>query len=845
MKRNLTNKSNLFYKRKAILLPLLFLSLFLLFTVSVKDVSATSSSTIYVNDSGGSDASDGSTWLLAKKTIKNATGTAKSNGRVQIARGTYNENNIQINTNMTIIGENQLNTIVDGQQSGNSIFTVATDVKLTIINLTLTNGTSRSGSAIENTGTLAVYNTTFTSNSETYGHGGAIDNSKGSNLIVDNCNFINNIASDNGGGAIYNFGTATISNSNFTNNRAYSSYGGANLGGAIENENGAILNLDNCTFTNNIASSDFGGANHGGAIFNDGFLYIHNCTFTNNTTTGGGGAIYNNYSGTMTADYSTFTDNRSSYGGAVSNNLGTLNLDNCTFTDNTANDTAGGGAIYNSGGPVTVDNSNFTGNSASGYLAGGGAIYTKDATLTVDNSTFTNNKASFWGGAIDNEGTLIVKNSTFTNNNVVTKGGAIFNTGTATVNFNRIMGNKASTGNDIYNSGGTFDAMYNWWGSNTDPSANISGSDVSYNPWIVLTVTANPATINLGGKSNIKADLLHDSNGGYHDPVNGHVPDGLTVEFSSDAKGTVTPITTTTTNGIANTYFNGKSTGTSVVSTTIDDQTVTTNIIISKSSKTSTNLTVSPVSGLNGRDVNLTARLTDKDGNVIKGADIKFNINGTLVGTSKTNSNGIATLNYLITQNSGTYTILAEYLGDAVYVGSSNTGMLTVTSTPVNPVYKLYMQISSSNNHPTNGETFTLTYKLGNKGPDSANNVTVTIPIPVGFSVSNITGDGNWIYNRANNTITWTLTSVAVGDPYLFVSGKTVKAGQYIFGSSLSSETLKLNSAEVIPTYTTTNKTDGTSTNTITMQHTGVPIAGLLLAILMVFGGYIIPRLKK
>lgn len=885
----MTNKSNLFYKRKAILLPLLLLSLVLIFNVSVTDVSATPVNTIYVNGSGGSDASDGSTWSLAKKTINNATGTAKTNGRVQIARGTYNESNIQINRNMTIIGENQLNTIVDGQQSGNSIFTVTADVKLTIINLTLTNGTSRSGGAIENNGMLAVYNTTFTSNSETYGKGGAIYNSKDSNLTVDNCNFINNIASDNGGGAIYNFGTATISNSNFTNNRAYSSYGGSNVGGAIENENGATLNLNNCTFTNNTANSDFGGANHGGAIYNNGFLNMDKCTFTNNTTTGGGGAIYNNFGGTITAENSTFTDNRAYYGGAISNNQGTSNLDNCTFTsnlssnggaiynydgattvdnstftnnfvgggggaiynigseltannctftDNTASDTAGGGAIYNSGGAVTVENSNFTGNRATGYLAGGGAIYTKDGTLTVYNSNFTNNSATFWGGAIDNEGTLIVKNSNFTNNNVVTRGGAIFNTGTATVNFNRIIGNKASTGNDIYNSGGTFDARYNWWGSNTDPSANISGSDVSYTPWIVLRVTPNPTTIKIGGKSNIKADLLHDSNGGYHDPAKGHVPDGLTVKFSGDSNGTVSPVYSITTNGQANTIFNGLNPGISKISATVDNETVITNVTI----KTTTKVNVEPVSGLKGDGVNLTAKLTDNHNNPVKGALIQFSVNGTVVGTVKTNNNGIATLKYVITENIGTYPIFAEYLGNSTYIGSTSTNLLKVKTTPVNPVYDLYLRISSSNNHPNVGEQFTLTYKLGNNGPDNASNVTVTIPIPVGFNVSNITGDGNWTYNTS--TITWTLTNVPVGDPYLYVTGKTVKAGQYIFGSSLSSETLKLNSATVIPTSTTSN-TDGTSAKTIAMQHTGVPIAGFLLAILMVFGGYLMPRLKK
>ena len=102
-----------------------------------------------------------------KATIKNATGTVNSNGTIYIAKGTYNESNIQINTNMTIIGENQQNTIINGQQSGHSIFTIASGVNLTIINLTLTNGTSNNGGAIANDGNLNVYNSTFTYNNAT------------------------------------------------------------------------------------------------------------------------------------------------------------------------------------------------------------------------------------------------------------------------------------------------------------------------------------------------------------------------------------------------------------------------------------------------------------------------------------------------------------------------------------------------------------------------------------------------------------------------------------------------------------------------------------------------------
>jgi hypothetical protein len=252
---------------------------------------------------------------------------------------------------------------------------------------------------------------------------------------------------------------------------------------------------------------------------------------------------------------------------------------------------------------------------------------------------------------------------------------------------------------------------------------------------------------------------LHDSNGVYHDPVNGHIPDGITVNFSSDGLGTVNPETNNTTNGSANATFTGHFGGVSEVSTTIDNQTVTTPITI----------------------------------------------------------------------NTSAY---------------------------------LYLQITSSNKYPKIGEPFTLTYKLGNKGPDNASNVIMTIPLPSDFKVSNITGNGNWTYNPTTKTIIWTLTNVTIGDPYLYITGKINTSGIYIFSSNITSETNNLNLDGVTPiTITATNPITPTNpinnstnspnstilnaaTNTIPMQHTGIPIAGLLFGILSVIGGSIISRKK-
>lgn len=63
---------------------------------------------------------------------------------------------------------------------------------------------------------------------------------------------------------------------------------------------------------------------------------------------------------------------------------------------------------------------------------------------------------------------------------------------------------------------------------------------------------------------------------------------------------------------------------------------------------------------------------------------------------------------------------------------------------------------------------------------------------------------------------------------YLYVNVKVLKAGSFLFGPN---ETTKVN------VVTTTEKSVG-------MQKTGLPIAGLILAMLAVFGGFLVPKRK-
>lgn len=107
---------------------------------------------------------------------------------------------------------------------------------------------------------------------------------------------------------------------------------------------------------------------------------------------------------------------------------------------------AGGGAIYNdSSGTLTINNCTFLNNSA----PNGGAIYNKSGRTTViNNSTFSGNSATTKGGAIYNEnlGTVTINNSTLSGNLAATTGG-IYSIGTLHLSGNTINSN---TNGDCY-----------------------------------------------------------------------------------------------------------------------------------------------------------------------------------------------------------------------------------------------------------------------------------------------------------------------------------------------------------------------------------------------------------
>jgi len=140
------------------------------------------------------------------------------------------------------------------------------------------------------------------------------------------------------------------------------------------------------------------------------------------------------------------------------------------------------------------------------------------------------------------------------------------------ITFNRIIGKYWGLVNF---SNENVVAYYNWWGSNLSPKNKIFGKAL-YDPWLVLKIAVIAKSVEYN-TSKISLKLLYDSNGVYHNPSVGHVPDGIPVTFKTTLGSITSPLSIF--NGTVTTTLNGGSvTGTAKVSGRIDNQTVTTSV---------------------------------------------------------------------------------------------------------------------------------------------------------------------------------------------------------------------------------------------------------------------------
>ncbi|UTB31622.1 MAG: Ig-like domain-containing protein [Methanobacterium sp. ERen5] len=305
-----------------------------------------------------------------------------------------------------------------------------------------------------------------------------------------------------------------------------------------------------------------------GVKLNLNYLQLVNGYTKSNKTNPNGGAIYNN-KGTLSVNDTKINSNYANYGGGIYNYKGTVNLSNSPIFLNAAY--YNGGGIYNTG-TIVLNNATIFENVAC-YNYGGGLF--NFGTTTINNSKFFENSAKYGGGGIYNNlyTAKITQTNIFLNN--APKGGGVYNNiGTLNMTFCRITNNHVNRGCDFFNVAGKVSIPYNWWGTNKKPATNIYGY-TNINSWLVLSIKASPKLIPFGGQSNITADFLHDSNGFYHNPSYGYVPEGIPVYFNTDL-GSINNSTRTVKGAATASLYSGDISGIANVTATDNQTTVST-----------------------------------------------------------------------------------------------------------------------------------------------------------------------------------------------------------------------------------------------------------------------------
>ena len=280
---------------------------------------------IYVNTTGddSNSGSQNSPYATINKGISSVN--ASDNAVIYLSKGTFtggNNTDLKINLahekyggSLTIVGQGNDKTFIDGGSVSPFLKSVSGDTALTLINISFINGKSNTGSMINCGGNLTVDNCVFENNYATSSQGAIV--SKGMDLKVINSIFKNNTASNQGPDICFNNnnGNVYIGNSSFYNaiNTGYScgasvyiynsknakiigntfkdivgNYNDAAL--KVKNDNGQIMNnvFINCTNSN----TDTGNWAQYGVIYIEGNNILKQNKFVNSSSKMG--LIYNN-----------------------------------------------------------------------------------------------------------------------------------------------------------------------------------------------------------------------------------------------------------------------------------------------------------------------------------------------------------------------------------------------------------------------------------------------------------------------------------------------------------------------------------------------------------------------
>lgn len=197
-------------------------------------------------------------------------------------------------------------------------------------------------------------------------------------VVIEDCEFYDNVAAGGGGGAVYvldQVTTLTISDTSFRDNSATSG-----SGGALRSKAQSTV-LNRVTFENNVAT------NSGGSVVLDTTAFtLNDVTVTGGSTSGGEGggiAVISGAGGSMTDVLVTGSSADAGNGGGISLDsdvacsLTNLHIESCSASG------SGGGLRVIGSAAMTLTNATFLSNTAGGN---GGGIHLNSADLAVTDS---------------------------------------------------------------------------------------------------------------------------------------------------------------------------------------------------------------------------------------------------------------------------------------------------------------------------------------------------------------------------------------------------------------------------------------------------------------------------
>ena len=295
-----------------------------------------------------------------------------------------------------------------------------------------------------------------------------------------------------------------------------------------------------------------------------------------------------------------------------------------------------------------------------------------------------------------------------------------------------------------------------------------------------LTVTSSSATLVLDGTVTISATLKDSSNVAIS---------GATVTFKEGS--TTLGTGTTNSSGVATYTYTGATTGSHTVSgvyggdSTYASSTGSVSLTVNKKS-TSTSLTTSSASVTVGTSVTFTATVTS-GGSGVNGLTVTFKDGTTTLGTSTTNSSGIAT--YTISGlNAGNHSITAVVTENSTYAASTSSA---VSLTVNNHSYSL--AFSAASYVATGGSATLECTLLDNNVPVEGATISVSGSDSSLYSgITNSNGIATVTVTGLTATATFTCTYQNVSDTatvtvqtYIFYDDCSSSAGLSNYGSSV------------------------------------------------------------